>query len=130
LREAEDAAGKANLLAEEVAFNEDLVHTVEHVQAVQQTLLAMQEAINEDELAHAVSLLAEATERLGVLSRHDNTQFIGLLKSKVADLRTELAERLGALWNVLIWIDTQEGAILIKQELQGTLRYIVLERSS
>ena len=114
-----DAASKVELLKGETAFNKSLEATLERLQAIQRTLDLIQGAALDNRLLEAVDLLSQVEGDPEAVTISRTTRVAGVLRSKIADLRSHVIERLTECWNGHVNVDTSISSIDIKQHSES-----------
>ena len=115
----QDASGKVDLLKGEVAFNEVLSDTLQQVHDLRDTVDVAQDAALKHNLPDAIALLKKADRDLGEIRGCENTRLAGLLRAKVADLHTMVADVLTDQWNALVSFDDENARLSLYSRLAG-----------
>ena len=119
-----DATSKVSLLDGEVAFNESLAATLGEIQAIQKTLDLVLRAILAGQLLEAVDLLGQAEEAFEFTLLPRSTKAAGVLGAKIADLRSDVVEKLTDCWKAHIFVDAARSSLKISPNPNGGfLRY-------
>lgn len=114
-----DATSKLGLLSGEVAFNKSLEATLEGVQAIQRTLDFVQRAVLAGRLPEAVDLLRQVEGELDSIPIPRSTRVASVLRAKVADLRSDVVEKLIDCWKAYIGVDPAKSSIKISRSFSG-----------
>lgn len=122
---ARDAASKVALLEDEVTFNDSVVGILKKVQELKQTTEAAQSALNMDDISRVTNLLMGAEQQLSLLTEASSTRVIDVIKSRLQELRTELAESLNKRWGSLLAVDVREQNLTINHNVEGELHLLL-----
>jgi centromere/kinetochore protein ZW10 len=117
-----DAASKADLLRNELDFNETLIGALEQIQIASSLLDKAKNAEAEGELVLAVQELGNAQRVTKELDGLQNSRFGGLLSRRAGQIKEGLATRLSKGWSALITPDHQLRKITIRSivDVDGT----------
>lgn len=115
--EASDAVGKVDLLKGELAFNENLVNTLERLQAIGRTLDLIQGALANERPLDAVRLLEDVTTQLPS-STLGAGRVSEMLTSKVAEYRGDATEKLIQGWHEHILVDKAKSRIVVRRQAE------------
>ncbi len=114
--DVEDKAKKVALLEKEVAFQDVLAGTLEHVQYANGLLEATQEAAVRGDVESARAGLEEAYASIGGLESIQGTRAVGVLREKGEELKGNLMETSTECWNALLLVDADEHRITVRQD--------------
>ncbi|KAK5240778.1 ribosome biogenesis protein ytm1, partial [Cryomyces antarcticus] len=98
----DDASSKADLLENELAFNETLSTTLAHVQDIYALLEGAQDAAVGRTL-QAVEKLEAADIAIAHLGEFENTRAVGLLRNHASELKAAIIEDANECWNALVY---------------------------
>ncbi|KAK5167266.1 hypothetical protein LTR04_000036 [Oleoguttula sp. CCFEE 6159] len=112
----DDASSKADLLENELAFNETLSTTLAHVQDIYALLEGAQDAAVGRTL-QAVEKLEAADIAIAHLGEFENTRAVGLLRNHASELKAAIIEDANESWNALVYVNPSARHITIKDEL-------------
>lgn len=113
--EVQDAGSKAALLEKEVAFNESLAGTLEHLGSANGMLDAVQENATAGHIAKALKKLEDADSVIGGLEGLGDSRAYSLLKARSVELKTSIAETANEFWNKLVAVDVKEHTVIIRE---------------
>ncbi|KAF1984495.1 hypothetical protein K402DRAFT_447537 [Aulographum hederae CBS 113979] len=119
--QVDDAESKVALLQGEMAFNESLTATLEHMRTVSSILDTAQEAAVEDQIILALERLAEADKAMRCLDAFEESRFAGILQDRASQFRSALEEIVIECWNAIVKVDPTDHKITIKGETQRSL---------
>ncbi|TKA79790.1 hypothetical protein B0A55_03302 [Friedmanniomyces simplex] len=109
----EEAGRKVQLLEKEVAFEETLAGTLEHVAYASDVLDAAQEHAVIGNVKDALQELEEADASIAGLDGLRDTRACGLLQTRAAQLRESLCETTTEFWNGFVQVHYDERTIII-----------------
>ncbi|MCJ1465987.1 hypothetical protein MMC07_004606 [Pseudocyphellaria aurata] len=113
-----DAAGKVDLLKQELVFNETLARTLEVIRGLQQTSSLVENAVQNNDLLIAEGLLEGAEDELAKVLASQNPKIAGVIQAKIADLRCTVVDSLTDCWKALVHVDLIDKAISIEDRIQ------------
>ncbi|KAK3072531.1 ribosome biogenesis protein ytm1 [Teratosphaeriaceae sp. CCFEE 6253] len=111
----EEAGRKVRLLEKEVAFEETLAGTLEHIAYADGVLDAAQEHAVLADVQKALRELEEADASIAGLDALKDTRACGLLQSRAAQLRENLCETATEFWNGFIQVNHEGRTIIITE---------------
>lgn len=111
----EDARKKVELLEKEVAFEETLGGTLEHIMHVNGLLDRVQDEAVKEDVRAALEHLEQAKSRIGALDGLRDSKACGLLQGRATQLKQDLSETTCKLWNARIKINQDAQAVVIGQ---------------
>jgi len=115
----EDAGNKVGLLEREVAFNETLTATLEHVRYANDLLGQVQNAAVLGELEVALERLQQAEASIGGLEGLKDNRTVALLERRASGLKESLEDLTTECWDALIEVDSKARSVEVKtQELE------------
>lgn len=122
LRErVDDASAKVDLLKAELAFNETLAGTLEHVRTTSELLDRAQDDVAHDHVAEGLEKLEDVNKAMVHLDGFINNRFAGLLQDRASRLRAAIVADTTESWNVLVQVDSMGRRVTIKDEIQSKL---------
>ncbi|KAK5123888.1 hypothetical protein LTR85_002084 [Meristemomyces frigidus] len=118
----EDAGSTVKLLEKEVAFEETLSGTLEHIGHANGVLDGVQDEAVRGNIEVALQGLETAQESVEGLDGVKDTRAFGLLHNRLKQLRESLAETTAEFWDALIEVRVEERRVVVKEE--GIHRYM------
>ena len=112
----EESGRKVQLLEKEVAFEETLAGTLEHIAYANGVLDAAQEHAVLASVQDALKELEEADASIAGLDGLKDTRACALLQNRAAQLRESLVETCTDFWNGFVLVDHEGRTIRIVQE--------------
>lgn len=113
--QVEDAESKVRLLEREVAFEETLSGTLEHIRYANQVLDGVQDEAVRGNVEVALQRLETAQESVDGLDGIRDTRAFGLLQGRVKQLRESLAETAEEFWGAVVEVRVEEKTIVVKK---------------
>ncbi|KAK3677653.1 ribosome biogenesis protein ytm1 [Recurvomyces mirabilis] len=113
--EVEDTRKKVQLLEREVAFEETLAGTLEHIRYANGVLSSVQHEAVRGDLRAALNHLEQAEESIGGLDGLRDTKACGLLQGRARQLKESLQKATTERWQKLIRIDHEGRKVTIKK---------------
>ena len=114
--DVQDKASKVQLLEKEVAFNETLTGTLEHVRYANGLLHRAQEEAVKGNVETALSKLEDAEASIAGLEGLDGSRPVAVLQQRAAQLREGLVEAATECWNALIHVNVEEKKVKIRRD--------------
>ncbi|WEW61335.1 ribosome biogenesis protein ytm1 [Emydomyces testavorans] len=127
---ASDAQSTVDRLREEIAFNGVLLEALEEARSIDDQLAAAQLALGQNQWIRSIELLEEITGSLTRTKLPQQTNVVGLLSTKAADLRASIAISLRTGWKSLVKVDPSSNEITITLSSSGTPNFAELDCSS
>ncbi|KAK0942713.1 ribosome biogenesis protein ytm1 [Friedmanniomyces endolithicus] len=109
--QGEEAGRKVKLLEKEVAFEETLAGTLEHVAYANDVLGAAQEHAVVGNVKDSLREIEEADASIAGLEGLKDTRACGLLQTRAAQLRQSLCETTTEFWNSFVEVHYEERTI-------------------
>ncbi|GAB7359319.1 hypothetical protein MBLNU230_g5970t1 [Neophaeotheca triangularis] len=113
--DVQDAGSKAALLEKEVAFNDSLVGTLEHLRSANAMLDGVQEKASAGQVAQALRKLEEANSVVEGLGGLGDSRAYGLLKARSSELKSSIAETANDYWNLLVAVNIKDHCVVIRE---------------
>jgi protein transport protein DSL1/ZW10 len=110
-----DASHKVNFLKREFAFNDKLIHTLNKILEVRNTVDGAQEALVQMDIYSAMTGVKEAEALLAALEGCQRTAFLNLMRSKIADIRENLARAALLSWQTLVPVNYEAHEIRVRE---------------
>ncbi|WPH01117.1 Hypothetical protein R9X50_00395200 [Acrodontium crateriforme] len=116
---AQEAENKAKLLEKEVAFNETLAGTLEHIKHANGLLNDVQDQAVKRNVEGALAKLHDAESAIGGLDSMENSRAVLLLRKRADQLRDNMIETTTEWWNTVVDVNQEEKNVIIKQDTAG-----------
>jgi centromere/kinetochore protein ZW10 len=121
----QDASAKVSFLYSEIAYNENLAKVVEQLRDIRTLLEAVQDAAVQGNIMHALERLEDVNGAFKQLGTFEHTRAVGVLKTRAGQLRGDIVENVAESWSGLIVVDSDERRIILREEVESTLRFCV-----
>jgi centromere/kinetochore protein ZW10 len=92
---------------------------VEHLKDISALLESAQDAAAHGHIIHALNRIEETQAALKQLGPFENTRVVGVLRSKLDQVRAAIGESVFESWNALIVVDTAEHRVTVRKETQS-----------
>ncbi|KAK4951824.1 ribosome biogenesis protein ytm1 [Elasticomyces elasticus] len=116
--QGEEAGRKVKLLEKEVAFEESLAVTLEHIAHANRLLDAAQEHAVRGDVDATLRELEDADGSIAALEGLKDTRACGLLQGRAKQLRESMIETVTDYWNGFVQVDHEERIIVIAKKLR------------